>query len=64
MPSLEIERKTVLMDARKNFEGAWEALDRTPESDSARDLYRAARDMWVETILREVAGWAESLSWG
>ena len=28
------------------------------------DAYRIARDKWVETVLRDVAGWAESLSWG
>jgi hypothetical protein len=64
MPSLTDERKTALVDARKDFERAWESLDRTPDSESAQDSYRVARDKWVETILRDVAGWAESLSWG
>ena len=27
-------------------------------------LTAIARDKWVETVLRDVAGWAESLSWG
>ena len=64
MPSLADERKAALVDARKDFEGAWESLDRTPDSESAQDAYRVARDKWVETILRDVAGWAESLTWG
>lgn len=64
MPSLTDERKTALADARKDFEGAWETLDRAPDSETAQDSYRVARDKWVETILRDVAGWAESLSWG
>jgi len=64
IPSLADERKATLVDARKEFEGAWEQLDRMPDSESARDPYRVARDKWVETILRDVAGWAESLSWG
>ncbi|GAA3539030.1 Eco57I restriction-modification methylase domain-containing protein [Nocardioides daeguensis] len=64
MPSLTDERKTALVDARKDFEGAWETLDRAPDSETAQDSYRVARDKWVETILRDVAGWAESLSWG
>ena len=63
MPSLADERKAALVDARKDFEGAWESLDRTPDSESAQDAYRVARDKWVETILRDVAGWAESLTW-
>lgn len=64
MPSLTEERKIALVDARKDFEAAWESLDRSPDWESAQDSYRVARDKWVETILRDVAGWAESLSWG
>lgn len=64
MPGLTDERKTALVDARKDFEGAWETLDRAPDSETAQASYRVARDKWVETILRDVAGWAESLSWG
>jgi hypothetical protein len=64
MPALNDERKTALGDARKDFEVAWEKLDRTPDSDIVLDAYRIARDTWVETVLREVAGWAESLTMG
>ena len=35
-----------------------------PAPSPAVDAYRIARDKWVETVLRDVAGWAESLSWG
>ncbi|CAI9402720.1 DNA methyltransferase [Aestuariimicrobium sp. T2.26MG-19.2B] len=64
MPSLTDERKATLVDARKDFESAWEALDRAPDAESAQDSYRVARDKWVETTLRDVAGWADSLTWG
>ncbi|TXH28814.1 MAG: SAM-dependent DNA methyltransferase [Mycobacterium sp.] len=64
MPALSDERKAALTDARKDFEGAWEQLDKTPDSEDAQDSYRLARGKWVETVLRDVAGWAESLSWG
>lgn len=64
MPQLAEARKAALSDARKDFEPAWERYDRNPGSDSALDAYRAARDKWVETVLRDVAGWAESLAWG
>ncbi|GAA4758574.1 DNA methyltransferase [Gordonia alkaliphila] len=64
MPVLAGERKAALVDARRSFEEAWESLDRTPEAEAALASYRVARDKWVETILRDVAGWAESLSWG
>ncbi|MFD8098597.1 DNA methyltransferase [Nocardia fluminea] len=58
------DRFDVLVDARKDFESAWEALDRNPDGETTLGAYRAARDKWVETVLRDVAGWAESLSWG
>ncbi|MGD1255352.1 DNA methyltransferase [Mycobacterium seoulense] len=64
MPSLSGEAKEALYDARKDFEGAWETLDRAAGDIAAVDAYRIARDKWVETVLRDVAGWAESLSWG
>lgn len=64
MPSLTDDRKTALVDARKEFEAAWEKLDRAPDNDAVLDSYRVVRDKWVETVLRDVAGWAESLSWG
>ncbi|MGY4646283.1 DNA methyltransferase [Mycobacterium sp. URHB0021] len=65
MPALDGERKEALLYARKDFEVVWEAADRTTGDDGATDdAYRIARDKWVETVLRDVVGWAESLSWG
>ncbi|MDR3658454.1 MAG: N-6 DNA methylase [Mycobacterium sp.] len=64
MPSLPEDRKDTLVDARKDFEPAWETLDRHPDDEATLDGYRVARDKWVETVLRDVVGWAESLSWG
>lgn len=64
MPNLSDERKAALVDVRKDFESAWESLDRAPDREATLDAYRIARDKWVETVLRDVAGWAESLSWG
>jgi len=58
------DRYDVLADARKDFETAWESLDRNPGSEGEIDQYRLARDKWVETVLRDVVGWAESLQWG
>jgi hypothetical protein len=64
MPSLGDDRKVALLDARKDFEAAWETLDRMPDDEAFLGAYRIARDKWVEIVLRDVAGWAESLSWG
>jgi len=58
------DRKTALVDARKDFEAAWEKFDRAPDNEAVLDAYRVARDKWVETVLRDVAGWADSLTWG
>jgi hypothetical protein len=64
MPTLLPERKDVLVDARRDFGPAWERLDQSPDSEAALESYRVARGKWVETVLRDVAGWSESLSWG
>lgn len=64
MPSLSDERKDTLNYAGKDFESAWENFDRAGGGESALDTYRVARNKWVETVLRDVAGWSESLSWG
>jgi hypothetical protein len=55
------ERFEVMLDARKDFEADWEALDRDPGNSSRLDAYRAGRDEWVEIVLRDVIGWSESL---
>jgi hypothetical protein len=64
MPALPEARRDALSYARKDFESAWEALERSAGDDAAVEAYRVARDKWVETVLRDVAGWAESLAWG
>ena len=65
MPALDNTRKEALLDARIDFEAAWETADRAiSDAGTTDDAYRIARDKWVETVLRDVVGWAESLSWG
>lgn len=65
MPALDNTRKETLLNARKDFEAAWETADRViGDAGTTDDAYRIARDKWVETVLRDVVGWAESLSWG
>lgn len=58
------DRFYALVEARKAFESAWEALDRDPDSDIRLGGYRTERDKWIETVLRDVVGWGESLEWG
>ncbi|WP_404286131.1 Eco57I restriction-modification methylase domain-containing protein [Glutamicibacter arilaitensis] len=64
MPELAADRREALNDARKPFETAWERFDLDPAADGALDAYRVARDKWVHTVFRDVAGWAETLNWG
>ncbi len=64
IPSLSDERKDTLNYAGKDFESAWEAFDRSGGGEPDLDAYRVARSKWVETVLRDVAGWSESLDWG
>lgn len=64
IPALDDDRKEALLYARKDFETAWEAADRLGDGAPVDEAYRIARDKWVEAVLRDVAGWAESLSWG
>jgi hypothetical protein len=58
------DRFDALVEARKAFESAWEVLARDPDSDIRLGGYRTERDKWVETVLRDVVGWGESLEWG
>lgn len=58
------DRFDALVEARKAFESAWEALDRDADSDIRLGGYRTERDKWVETVLRDVVGWGGSLEWG
>ncbi|MGW5453062.1 Eco57I restriction-modification methylase domain-containing protein [Nocardia sp. NPDC003979] len=63
MPPLTADRKAVLAEAKPAFEKAWENWD-THRDESALDLYRAERDTWVDTVLREVVGWSGSYDTG
>lgn len=58
------DRFSALVDARKDFEHAWERVDLHPDDEKAIATYRETRDGWVQTVLRDVIGWKESLIWG
>ncbi len=64
MPALADDRKSALADARSDFEPAWERFDRDPNPENALEEYQAKRDEWVQTVLRDVAGWGDALAWG
>jgi hypothetical protein len=54
----------VFTGLKRDFEIAWESLDRNPDSEDQLRGYRQSRDQWIEALLREVIGWAEALHWG
>ena len=58
IPQPDADTVAVLKDAKPAFEKAWEAWDR--ERDAPLDRYRAARDTWVQVVLRDVLGWASA----
>lgn len=62
MPQLHPDRLARLRDAKPVFEKAWEEWDSDRESVGALERYRAARDEWVDLILRDVAGWDAKLT--
>lgn len=59
MDPLTGDERTALLTAKRPFDTTWDTLDRDPTSESARAAYRVARDAFVETTLRDVAGWGE-----
>jgi hypothetical protein len=64
IPALDRDRLDALRAAKPGFEHAWEALDLAPDDDAAQAKFRDERDAWVQTVLRDVVGWRESLDWG
>jgi methylase of polypeptide subunit release factors len=56
IPQPDADAVAQLKAAKPAFEKAWEAWDR--ERDAPLDGYRAARDTWVQVVLRDVLGWA------
>ena len=51
------------MPARTSRQPGRSSTDR-PKATLPSHSYRVARDKWIESVLREVVGWAESLAWG
>ncbi|AXE38830.1 DNA methyltransferase [Acidipropionibacterium virtanenii] len=55
------DRFEALTSAHKEFVRAWDSFDRDPEGDGRLDAYRVTRDEWIETLLRDVIRWDDSL---
>lgn len=63
MPVAHESTRAVLRDAKPTFDRAWDTWNTAAaDDDAALGAYRAARDTWVATVLREAAGWGGHLT--
>ncbi|MGH3417622.1 MAG: SAM-dependent DNA methyltransferase, partial [Actinocrinis sp.] len=60
MPPPDADAVAALKDAKPAWEKAWENWDKHRDDPAAVEFYREARDVWVDVVLREVLGWADS----
>ncbi|MBZ6205779.1 MULTISPECIES: BREX-1 system adenine-specific DNA-methyltransferase PglX [Streptomyces] len=60
IPQPDARALATLKDAKPAFEKAWENWDKQRDDSAAVDLYREARDTWVDLVLRQVLRWGGS----
>ncbi|MFK0133239.1 Eco57I restriction-modification methylase domain-containing protein [Streptomyces rubiginosohelvolus] len=60
IPQPDARALAALKDAKPAFEKAWENWDKQRDDSAAVDLYREARDTWVDLVLRQVLRWGDS----
>lgn len=59
IPPLPDDARAALAEAKPAFDKAWDAWDRWPDDEASRATYAAARDAWVEVVLRDVFSWGD-----
>ncbi|MFJ6291768.1 Eco57I restriction-modification methylase domain-containing protein [Streptomyces griseoviridis] len=60
IPQPDSRALEAIKDAKPAFEKAWENWDEHPGDEAALDLYREARDTWVDLVLRQGLRWGAS----
>lgn len=60
IPQPDTRALDALKDAKPAFEKAWENWDSRREDEAALDLYREARDTWIDLVLRQGLRWGTS----
>ncbi|MEV5998899.1 hypothetical protein AB0M25_06335 [Streptomyces griseomycini] len=60
IPQPDSRALDAIKDAKPAFEKAWENWDEHPDDEAALDLYREARDTWVDLVLRQGLRWGTS----
>ncbi|WP_030745827.1 Eco57I restriction-modification methylase domain-containing protein [Streptomyces griseus] len=58
IPQPDSRALDAIKDAKPAFEKAWENWDENPGDEAALDLYREARDTWVDLVLRQGLRWS------
>ncbi|MEP7161508.1 MAG: SAM-dependent DNA methyltransferase, partial [Dermatophilaceae bacterium] len=59
MPAIDADAKAALAAAKPAFDRSWDRWHVHRDDSSAVVDYRAARDRWVEVVLRDVLGWGD-----
>ncbi|MBT0774288.1 hypothetical protein KIH74_35420 [Kineosporia sp. J2-2] len=59
MPTLDPEIRDRIRDAKPAFENAWDRWNTHHDDAGALDTFRAERDIWVDTVIRDVLGWGD-----
>lgn len=62
IPQPDARALDAIKDAKPAFEKAWENWDEHSDDEAALDLYREARDTWVDLVLRQGLRWGTSYS--
>ncbi|GAB2331347.1 Eco57I restriction-modification methylase domain-containing protein [Streptomyces variabilis] len=60
IPQPDSRALNAIKDAKPTFEKAWENWDEHPGDEAALDLYREARDTWIDLVLRQGLRWGAS----
>ncbi|MEU4200828.1 DNA methyltransferase [Streptomyces sp. NPDC026294] len=60
IPQPDTRALDAIKDAKPAFEKAWENWDEHRDDEAALDLYREARDIWVDLVLRQGLRWGAS----
>ncbi|MEU9001628.1 DNA methyltransferase [Streptomyces sp. NPDC048551] len=60
IPQPDARALDAIKDAKPAFEKAWENWDEHAGDEAALDLYREARDTWVDLVLRQGLRWGSS----
>ncbi|KNE82412.1 MULTISPECIES: Eco57I restriction-modification methylase domain-containing protein [Streptomyces] len=60
IPQPDSRALDAIKDAKPAFEKAWENWDEHPGDEAALDLYREARNTWVDLVLRQGLRWGAS----